>query len=497
MYINRTFTALIGLAILSFVACGTDVPEAVSRVDEAPVDEPEPGDAAVYADQVYTNARVYTVDEANPWAEAVAVRDGIIMAVGSNAEIGALSGEGTESIDLEGRMLMPGIHDMHNHATDAGIREKFECSFPLTTMEEALAVVAECAANTPPGEWISGGQWADVLFTTDRSPKDILDEVSADHPIFLMDSTVHNAWVNSAALERFGIDADTPDPDGGVIKRDLTSGVATGILYDNAAYYYRKQLPVYTREQLVEALTWSLGELIQFGITSFKEAIVTEATLKAYRAIDQARGLPARVKASLTWKSEWADSHQQEIDLIATRHEYSSEMLNTDFAKIMLDGIPHTYTAALLEPYMPSEEHGDDYRGQMMLDYDELIEDVVELDRLGMTVKIHATGDRSVRSALDAFQAAREANGDSGLVHEVSHAEMIHVDDLPRFSELNVAAEMCPIMWYPLPGLDMTVMVGEERTRQWAIRSLVDSGAWRYMGRTGRRLSRMRIPGRE
>jgi len=143
----------------------------------------------------------------------------------------------------------------------------------------------------------------------------------------------------------------------------------------------------------------------------------------------------------------------------------------------MLDGIPPTYTAALLEPYEPSEAFGDNWTGKLMLSPEELATDVTKLDAMGLTIKIHATGDRSLRVALDAFEAARKANGDSGLIHEVSHAEIIHKDDIPRFAELNVAAEMCPILWYPIPGLNWELWLGPHRSKVWPVKTLVESGA--------------------
>jgi len=131
----------------------------------------------------------------------------------------------------------------------------------------------------------------------------------------------------------------------------------------------------------------------------------------------------------------------------------------------------------LLEPYEPSDAFGDNWRGKLMHSPEDLAADVIALDAMGLTIKIHATADRSVRVALDAFEAARNANGDSGLIHEVSHAEIIHPDDIPRFAELNVAAEMCPILWYPIPGLDWELWLGPERSKIWPVKTLVESGA--------------------
>lgn len=431
---------------------------------------------AVVADAVYTNGRIYTVNEQQPWAEALAVKDGKLLAVGSNAEIDALAGPQTQARDLEGRMVMPGIHDTHIHPSDAGIQKRLQCSFLTTKLSNALKAISACIADTPKGEWVRGGQWNDGLFDGTRTPREILDDISPDHPVFLMDWSVHNAWVNTLALEYFGIDGETPDPNGGVIVRDV-SGTATGILLDNAAYDYRRTLPKYKREQIAEELAWSINEIAQHGVTTIKAALVATPTLEAYTLLNEQQRLPLRVKTNLTWKSSWADSHEEEIALLADRENRASERVDTSFAKIMLDGIPPTYTAALLEPYAPNDMHPPDYRGKLMLTPEELKEDVIKLDAQGLTVKMHATGDRSARVALDAVEAARAANGDSGLIHEVSHAETIHPDDIPRFKELNVAAEMCPILWYPIAGLSWETWLGPDRSKVWPVKKMLDSGA--------------------
>jgi len=434
--------------------------------------------AAIAADAVYTNAKIYTVDAKKSWASAMAVRNGKIIAVGSDADMVAYTGEGTKVHDLAGRMVMPGIQDTHAHPMDAGVGKTIECSFRTYVLEEALNAIRACLANIPDGGWLRGGQWNQGLFAgVDRMPKEILDEISPDHPVFLMDWTVHNAWVNSRALEKFGIDKDTPDPSGGVIVRNPKTGEATGILLDNAAYNRRRELPEYSLQQRSGALAWSIGQLAGFGITTYKDALVTRSTMEAYADLDKKGALPLNVKTSLSWKSAWANSHQDEIELIDSRAEYASAKIDPNFAKIMLDGIPPTYTAAMLEPYEPREGFAANWRGKLMHTPEELAADVVALDAKGLTVKIHATGDRSARVALDAFEAARKANGDSGLIHEVSHAESIDPADIPRFAALHVAAEECPILWYPIPGLDWEKWLGKERANVWPVKKLVESGA--------------------
>jgi len=456
------FGMLIALVAVASAAC--------SRQPAAPP-------ATAGATTVYTHARIYTVDDGQPWAEAMAVTDGRIVAIGSAADVAAQIGERTAVIDLGGRMVMPGIHDTHVHPTDAGIGETIECRFRTDQLAEVLATLQGCLGKLEPGQWLRGGQWNDGLFAgSNRMPKEILDEIAPDHPVFLMDWTVHNAWVNSAALRFFGIDQTTPNPAGGVIVRNPATGEANGILLDNAAYVNRRRLPEYPLEQRVVALRWALDQVAAHGITTFRDAIVTTSTMAAYQELYRRGELVLNANTSLTWKSAWASSHDEEIALIGARRKFASERINTDFAKIMLDGIPPTYTAAMLEPYRPNAAFGDAWTGKLMLEPDELRDDVVRLDADGLTVKIHATGDRSARVALDAFEAARRSNGDRGPIHEVSHAELIHPDDVPRFAKLRVAAEMCPILWYPIPGLDWEAWLGPER-KVWAVRSLVESGA--------------------
>ncbi len=429
------------------------------------------------ADVVYVNARIYTVDAESSWASGMAVSDGKIVAIGTDADVAAVTGSETHVVDLAGRMVMPGIHDTHIHPSDAGIQKQLQCSFLSNDLDEVLEILQGCLADIPEGEWLRGGQWNEGLFASGASPKSILDEIAPNHPVFLMDWSVHNAWVNSKALELLRIDDDTPDPPGGVIVRDAGTGEATGILLDNAAYDMRRLLPGYSLEDRAAALAWSVDRIAEHGITTFKEALVTSASMEAYQELARRGALPLRIKTNLTWKSSWANSHADEIALIDSRATYGNEWIDTDFAKIMLDGIPPTYTAALLEPYEPSEAFGDEWRGKLMLTPEELAADVAELDAKGLTVKIHATGDRSARVALDAVEAARGKNGDSGLIHEVSHAEIIHADDVPRFAELNVAAEMCPILWYPIPGLDWERWLGPERAKVWPVRTLIEAGA--------------------
>lgn len=426
---------------------------------------------------VYTNGYIYTVNPDQPTAEALAVRDRVIIAVGGNQEVQAQVSDRARVVDLNGRMLMPGIHDMHTHPMEAGEKYNFQCAFPFTfTMAEIVAKLTECAAETPSGEWIRGGQWAMELMETDTVPhKDILDAITGDHPIYLGDSTVHAAWLNSRGLAEMGIDRDTPDPEGGVIIRGPGSMEPTGVLVDNAAYNILSKLPTYSEEQYKDALEWSMRELNKVGVTTTKDALTDGRALKAYKGLDKSGRLTMKVSTSIAWRMLWTDYENN----VRERASYATENVDTEFIKIMLDGIPPTRTSAMLDPYLPDEKHGDSFTGKLIHSPERLTEDLIYLDGQGLTVKVHATGDRAVRVTLDAVEAARKANGDSGMMHEISHAELIHPDDLPRFKELNVIAEFSPILWYPSPLVEvMTHVIGEERAnRFWPTRALLDAGA--------------------
>jgi len=443
----------------------------------------QPTDNAVPtpADRVLLNGAIYTVNPANPWAEALAIRGGEISAIGSNAEMRQFIGPDTEKLDLEGRMVMPGIIDMHIHPIEGAMAALYDCSFPFTsTIDEMLEQVADCVDKAPDGDWIRGGQWPVQLMTGSQSVNAaLLDSVAPDNPVFLIDSTVHNAWVNTAALERLNIDRDTPDPSGGIIFHD-SDGRPTGLLADDAAYNALSTLPDYSQEQYESGVAWTVELLNSFGITGYKEALSEAGSLNAYSSLDRSGQLNMRVATSLIWKRSWSQNDEQHRQNIEQRDSYRTAHVNPDFIKIFLDGIPPTRTAYLLEPYVATAGFDADFRGNPLHDSAALARDVTDFDAAGLTVKMHAVGDGAARQGLDAIEAARKANGSSGLRHEISHAGMIHPDDIDRFAELDAIPEMAPILWYPVPGLAeaQASAVGKERAEHtFPIRSLVEAGA--------------------
>ena len=438
------------------------------------------------ADSVYHHGRIYTVDAEQRWVEAVAIKGGRFVAVGRDSEIAPFIGTTTRVVDLQGRMVMPGIHDMHLHPIEGGFQQLVECSFPFVTpLADIVAKISECARHKKKGEWIRGGQWAAETLETKQPPTlAMLDAVSPDNPVFLIDSTYHNAWVNSLALKALGIDASTPDPKGGVILRAAGSKAPTGILFDNAAYFAMKRLPKRSDAEYQAAARWAVATVNALGVTAMKDALADGYAVRAYAALDRAGKLDMRVATSRPWRATWTEGDEEEARNRAHWRDDQTSHVRTGFAKIFVDGIPPTRTAVMLEPYPADAKHGASFKGELQHIQADLNAALIELDKLGLTVKMHATGDGGARAALDAIAAARKANGDSGLRHEIAHAELIAPSDIARFKALNAVAELSPILWYPSPQVEMMAQViGRDRAnRFWPIKTMHDAGVTMIYG---------------
>lgn len=437
--------------------------------------------AAESADVVYRHGRVYTVDARQSWAEAFAIKGGRFVAVGSDEAIAPLIGPATRVVDLGGRMVMPGIYDIHMHPVEGGFQHLVECTFPFSTpLPEIVGKIRACAAKAPKGAWIRGGQWAAETLESPQPPsRALLDAVAPDNPVFLIDSTYHNAWLNTRALTELGIDAKTPDPAGGTIVHEAAGGAPNGILFDNAAYEVMKRLPKRTPAQYADAITWAVAQVNAFGVVAMKDALADGYAVRAYAALDRAGKLNLRVGTSRPWHATWTETDAEEAHNLEHWADDQTAHVRTGFAKIFVDGIPPTRTAAMLVPYLPDAKHGAGFKGEINHGQANLDAAVARLDKLGLTVKMHATGDGSLRAALDAVAHARKVNGASGLRHEVAHAELIDDADLPRFAALDAIAELSPILWYPSPLVEaMAGVMGRDRAeRFWPIKSLAAAGA--------------------
>ncbi len=439
------------IALLLLMACER---EATQQVDEEV--------ATRVADTVLINGGIYTVDAKRNWAEAAAILDGVFIAVGKNDEIKALAGPETHTIDLDGKMAVPGFHDAHVHPTMGGYA-LLGCSLESESSVSAIIdKVTACASEEGDG-WLQGHAFDLGLFGQDGPNKILLDEIDTERPIILWGSDGHSAWVNSRALELTGITAETLDPPLGVIERD-PDGEPSGTLRETAQELVRAVMPAPAHESNIEALSAGIRHLNSLGITSYIDAWVGMEDYQSYQAIDQARGLTARVVTSLTYESEFAKHHGDEFEQVLDgRKAYESERLNHDSVKLFLDGVLEGETAALLEPYIG--KHGQ--AGELILDPDKLSAAVIRFDAMGLQVHMHAIGDGAVRAGLDAIEAARRQNGWSDNRHHISHLQMIHVDDIERFASLDTAANFQALWAEPdewVMKLNLPVL-GEERVQ--------------------------------
>ena len=437
------------------------------------------------ADLVLQNGRVYTVDASKPWAEALAIRAGKITFVGADSEVKSLIGSDTRVIDLKGKMVMPGINDVHVHPLLGGRADLFECHFlPTLSLEEVLAVVRADARKARPGAWIVGGSWGSN-FTSKLSTLDALralDEASEGHPVLLRDDSVHNRWVNSRALELAGIDANTPDPVDGVIVRDEVTRAPVGMLFESAVAAVEHAAEVanpYSLEANVSALARAVEILNSFGVTGLQDAAVSGAVLSAYNNLDAQGKLSAWVVGSMMAEPAGFLNDMVGDELIEQRARFASPHVHPTFVKIFLDGVPMSRTSAFIEPYLPDKAHGCCFRGTTIKALPELARLIAKQEDRGLAVKIHCAGDGAVRTALDAFEVVRSFKGATPLTHHIAHAGFIDPADVRRFKDLNVVADLSPILWYPNQIIDGIEQAVGERVRQyWPNRNLLEAGAF-------------------
>jgi len=436
------------------------------------------------ADLVFVNGAVYTVDAVRRWARAVAVSDGRIAAVGNDDDVRDLVGRGTEVIDLEGRMLLPGFQDAHVHPPVAGV-EMLQCDLhELWGLEAYLERIREYARAHPDVGWILGGGWSMDVFPGGTPTKDLLDEIVPDRPVFLPNRDGHGAWVNSRALELAGITRDTPDPRDGRIERDEL-GEPTGTLHEGAQSLVGDLAPEPAAAEWERGLLAAQSYLHSLGITAWQDAIVGGAypSLDAYGAVAGRGGLTARVVGALWW-----DRHrglEQIPELIDARAQCAVGRFAPTSVKIMVDGVCENFTAAVLDPYLDADGRPTENRGISFVEPELMKEVVTRLDAEGFQVHFHALAERAVREALDAVEAALAANGPGDRRHHLAHIQVVHPDDVPRFRDLGAVANAQPL-WAAHESQmdDLTIpFLGEPRWRwQYPFGSLVRVGAVLAMG---------------
>src|SRR5215470_13277134 len=435
------------------------------------------------ADLVLTGGHAYLVDAARSWASAVAVAGGRIVAVGTDAEVSAHIGPHTEVVGLAGRMVLPGFIDSHIHASAGGL-ERIRCDLSgAHSLGGYLAAVRSYAERNPAAAWITGGGWSMDVFPGGVPSREDLDRVVPDRPVFLANRDHHAAWVNSRALALAGIGAGTPDPADGRIERDA-GGEPSGTLQEGAMGLVERVVPRPGVDEQVTGIIEAQRYLHALGITGWQEAIVGDYAVvpdcfDAYLEADRRGMLTAGVVGALWWQRGLGIG---QLDGLVERRDQAGRAgrFQATSVKIRQDGVCENFTASMLSPYLDGHGHEANGCGSSFFGADELKEAVTAIDAQGFQVHFHAIGDRAVRETLDAVAAARSANGAGDGRHHISHIQVVHPQDLPRFRELDVLANCQPLWACEEPQMtELTLpFLGPERSAwQYPFGSLVRSGA--------------------
>ena len=410
--------------------------EVVFPANQEPIGEDTESSAA---DLVFRNGAVYTVDAARSWASAVAVTGNRIVYVGTDDGASPYVGAATRTIDLRGRMMLPGFQDSHVHPLGGGIGMTRIQLNGVFDRSEVFLLLEDYANAHPELEWIVGRGWeADAFKPSGEPDRHMLDEIISDRPAYLTFSGTHAAWVNSRALEIAGITAATPDPVNGIIRRD-ENGEPTGLLIDSAQYIVSRHIPPLTDQQRVDALRLALTEMTRLGITAIIDASSNDQAEAAYATVAINGELNLRTVLCQRYSPE-GDDEQQIQEFLSRREQFRGTELRASCIKIGNDGIIEQRTGALLEPYSDKPEHVYEPH----VEASRLRHLVTRLDGEGFQVQIHAIGDRAVRESLDAFEAARDANGPRDSRHHLAHVQLIDSADVPRLRPLGVTANMTP-----------------------------------------------------
>jgi len=416
------------------------------------------------ADLILHNGRIYTMEGDLAPAQAIAVRAGRILAVGSNAEILPLAGLDGEAVDLKGATVVPGFVDGHFHLLEYALRMMTLDLDGLASKEDVLMKVAQKASSTPEGEWILGGGWDRNLWPDPSFPtREDIDTVAPHHPVALFSKDGHTLWLNSLALEKMGITAQTPNPAGGVIERD-EKGIPTGILKETAAEMVRKRVESRSSALMCQGLERAIGELHKKGLTGLHNC-------EDERALSLLQELRAQGKLNFRILHHIPLANLDAAVQLGLRSGFGDDFLKIGGVKIFADGALGSRTAAMLEPYLEETDN----LGILVLSKEEILEVVKKASQAGLSVAVHAIGDKANRVVLDALEEALRSQPHP-LRHRIEHVQLLSPSDIPRLSRLKVIASMQPV--HAISDMEMADRYwGKERCKgAYAWRSLLDQG---------------------
>ncbi|HSA97338.1 MAG TPA: amidohydrolase [Acidobacteriota bacterium] len=425
------------------------------------------------ADTIIVNARVYTVDAAKPWAESVAIREGRIVAVGSNKEIARHKGKTTNVIDATGRLVLPGIADSHVHFVSGSSNLAVVDLAGAKTVEEVQARIRAYVQANPQAAWIQGRGWMYPVFPGNMPHKKILDEIVADRPAYMRCADGHSSWVNSRALALAGIDRRTKDPEDGRIVRDET-GEPTGALLESAAHLVSRLIPEPSAEERLAAIREGLKEAARVGVVRVHGLGGEFEDLGLFERLYKEGTLTVRMTVAMWVEAPGpTDNDWKAYDDARTRcHD---EWLAVDGIKLMLDGVIDSGTGAMLDPYEGQKQN----RGKLFWAPKDYMKAVAAFNAKGLQVSTHSIGDAAIRLSLDAYEAGQRAAGAADVRNKIEHAEDIAAGDIARFGRLGVIGSFQPLHANPDPAWigGWIKNAGPERERRaFAWKAVLDGG---------------------
>lgn len=453
--------------------------DVANKNDGAVSDEP--------ATLVLKNGIVYTMEEDQSTAEAIAAKDGEIIFVGSNDDVEQYVDDDTEVIDLKGKMVSPGFMDGHTHPPGLWTTKLFEVDLSdLKSHEEYIEAVADFRKKNSDAKIITGMGWKNEPYeqadgTNPGPKKEDLDEVVSDIPVILSSIDGHSVWVNSKALEMAGITKDTKDseiPKGGMIERN-PDGSPRGVLREGATDLLAdvQALSNLTKKQYKEAFLEYQEEANSFGITGIMNMSGSAENMSILHELEKEGKLTMRVANAI--KFDPGTNPDEAVKTVLDAHKkYNSDSLRVKTVKLFADGVTEGKTALFIKPYTENAGMGHDHRGEANWEVEALKKMASALDKEGIQLHFHAIGDGAVNMSLNAIEHAAQANGERDSRHTITHISAIQDSDITRMAEMDVVASLQPYWFYKDQYYDLEkAMIGEDRAlAMYPARKMWDAG---------------------
>jgi predicted amidohydrolase YtcJ len=434
------------------------------------------------ADLLFYNGVIYTADESDTMVEALAVKNGQVVFTGSSRDALSDYGSAAEKVDLKGKMILPGFIDTHIHAPGRVLADLYSISlYEADSIEAILRQVKEYIEANPGVEIYYGEGFSLGHFKGDevsRGPrKERLDQICPDKPVVLYSSDCHLAWLNSIALQQFGLNRNSENPVGGVIEKDPLSGEPWGTLKEAAMRFI--PLQSFSNLQMKEAIAVFQRYMHSLGYTGLLSvSIASEPPLDKFYAMAKSGDLKLHVASSVTIDPE-GDPETQVRQLEKMRESFGFGNHAVTTAKFFADGVVEGATAYLIEPYELAAGRGPGYRGEPLWNPGKLSEAFRLANRAGFQVHVHSIGDASTMLVLDSLEEAKRGASSGDCRNTITHLQLVEPSDLSRFKELDIIASVQPYWHCKEPDWWEAVdhyLLGERAEREYPLQSFIRAG---------------------